>query len=90
MFLFLPGNKILLNEENNHNPEPTDTSQSEKYDMSHTTRDDYIEKAKDTTNTNEDEKYKKDTSKLQDSNECVDNPKTSDNLRDDSVIKKTK
>ena len=29
------GNKILLNEENDHNPKTTDTSKSEKDDMSH-------------------------------------------------------
>ena len=33
---FLPGNKILLNKENDNNPETTDTSRSEKDDMSHT------------------------------------------------------
>ena len=43
---FIPGNKGLLNEENDHNPKTTDTSQSEKYDMSHTSRDDSIEKAR--------------------------------------------
>ena len=73
---FLPGNKILLKEENDHNPETTDTSRSEKYDMSHTSQDDFIEKAKDTKNTNDDEKYKQDTSKIQDSNDRVDNPET--------------
>ena len=33
---FLPVNKILLNEENDHNTETTDTSQYEKDDVSHT------------------------------------------------------
>ena len=33
---FLPGNKRLLNEENDNNPETTDTSLYEKDDMSHT------------------------------------------------------
>ena len=41
---FLPVNKILLNEENDHNPEITDTSLSEKYDMSHTSPGDFTEK----------------------------------------------
>ena len=41
---FLPGNKILLKEENYHNPETTDTSLSEKYDMSHTSPDGFTEK----------------------------------------------
>ena len=53
---FLPVNKILLNKENDHNPETTDTSLSEKYDMSHTSSDDFITKAKDTKNTNDDDK----------------------------------
>ena len=66
LYPFLPGNKILLNEENDHDPETTDTSRSEKYDMSHTIRDDCIARAIDTKNTNDDEKYKEDTSKHQD------------------------
>ena len=45
VILFLPGNKILLNEENDDNPETIDTSKSEKYDMSHTSRYDSIEKS---------------------------------------------
>ena len=44
---------------------------------------------KDTKNTNDDDKYKNETSKHQDGNECVDNPETSDTLRYDSVIKTT-
>ena len=52
---FLPGNKRLLNEENDHNPETTDISQSGKDDMSHTSRDDSIEKAKDMKITNDDD-----------------------------------
>ena len=36
---FLPGNKILLKEENYQNPETTDTSLSENNDMSHNSRD---------------------------------------------------
>ena len=45
---------------------------------------------KDTKNTNYDDNYKEDTSKHQDSNECVDNPEPLDTLRDESVIKTTK
>ena len=56
LYPFLPGNKIILNEKDDHNPETTDTSRYEKYDMSHTSRDDFIEKAKDTKNTNDDDK----------------------------------
>ena len=41
---FIPGNKILLDEDNYNNPETTDTSQSEEYDMSHTSPDDFTEK----------------------------------------------
>ena len=39
--------KKILNEDNDNNPETTDTSQSKKYDMPHTSRDDYIVKVKD-------------------------------------------
>ena len=41
-------------------------------------------------NTNNDEKYKEETEKLQDSNESVDNSEISDTLCDDSIINKTK
>ena len=58
--------------------------------MSHTSWDDFIAKAKNTKNTNYDEEYKEDTSKHQDGNESVDNPETSDTLRDDSIIRITK
>ena len=58
--------------------------------MSHTSRDDFIEKAKDIKNTNDNDEYKQETSKHQDGNECVDNPETSDMLCDDSIIKETK
>ena len=53
---FLPGNKRLLNEENNHNPETTDNSLSGKYDTSHTCRYDSIAKARETKNTNDNDK----------------------------------
>ena len=85
MSSFLPGNKILLNEENDNNPETTDTSISQKYDMSHTSQDDFIEKAKEEKNTNYDDEYKEETLKLQYSNESVDNSETSDTLCDDSI-----
>ena len=58
---FLPGNKILSNEDNDHNPETTDTSLTKKDDMSHTSRDDFIEKAKDKKNNNDDDEYKEKT-----------------------------
>ena len=58
--------------------------------MSHTSPDDSIAKAKDTKNTNDDDEYKEDTLKLQDGKERVDNPETSDTLRDDSAIRTTK
>ena len=35
---FIPGNKRLLNEDNNDNPETTDTSLSGKDDMSHSSK----------------------------------------------------
>ena len=44
---FLPGNKVVLNKENDHDTETTDTSLSEKYDMSHTRGDNFIDKTKD-------------------------------------------
>ena len=40
------GNKRLLNNENDNNTETTDTSRSEKDDMSHTSQGDSIEKSK--------------------------------------------
>ena len=41
---FLPGKKILLNENNDDNPETTDTSLSGKYDLSHTSPYDFTKK----------------------------------------------
>ena len=41
MYPFLPWYKILLNEENDDNPETTDITLSEKDDMSHTSTDDF-------------------------------------------------
>ena len=43
---FLPVYKRILNDENDHNFETTDTSLSEQDDMSHTSRDDFIEKVR--------------------------------------------
>ena len=87
---FIAGNKIQLKEGNYHNPETTDTSQSEKYYISHISRDYFIEKVKRHKNTNDDDEYKEDTSKHQDSNESIDNPETSDTLCDDRIIKTIK
>ena len=56
----------------------------------HILQDDYIAKVKGTKNTNDDDKYKEDTSKHQDGNEIVDNPETSDTSRNESVINITK
>ena len=50
---FFSGNKILLSEENDNNPETTYTSQSGKDNMSNNSRDDSIAKAKDSKNTND-------------------------------------
>ena len=44
---FIPVNKRLLNEDNDDNPETTDTALSEKYYISHTSPDDFTEKTKD-------------------------------------------
>ena len=41
---FLPVNKILLKEDNDDNPETTDTSLSGKYYMSHTSLDNFTGK----------------------------------------------
>ena len=41
---FPPGNKRLLNKDNDDNPETTDTSLYEKYYMSHTSIDGFTEK----------------------------------------------
>ena len=65
---FLPGIKRLLNEDNDDNPKTTDKSQSDKDNMSHTSRDDSIAKVKGMKNTNYNDKYKEDTSKHQDGN----------------------
>ena len=40
---FLPENKRLLNKDNDDNPETKDTSLYEKYDMSHTSPDNFTE-----------------------------------------------
>ena len=55
---FIPVNKRLLNDENDHNLETTDNSLYEKYDMSHTSWDDFIGRTKTKKYTNDDEKYK--------------------------------
>ena len=43
---FLSENKRLLNKDNDDNPETTDNSLSGKYDMSHTSPEDFTEKRK--------------------------------------------
>ena len=52
---FFPGNKALINEQNDDSPETSDTSQSEEDDTFHTKQDDYIENVKE-MNTNDYEK----------------------------------
>ena len=86
---FLPVNKRLLNKDNDDNPKITDTSTSEKDDMSHTSQDNFSEKNHKTI-TNDYDEYKEETQKLQDGNKSVDNYETSDTLRDDNIIKTTK
>ena len=88
--LFFPRNKILLNEDNYDDPETTDTSLSGKYDMSHTSPDDFTEKNKWQKITNNDDEYKEETSKIQEGNESFYNYETSDALRDEIIIKTTK
>ena len=58
MSTFLPGNKILLNEDNYDNPETTDTSLSGKDDMSQISKDDFTGKTNDKTITYNDEDCK--------------------------------
>ena len=55
-------NEIFKKLGNDDNPKTTDTSNTDKYETSHTNWDDYIENVKDMKNTNDDDKYKEDTS----------------------------
>ena len=55
---FIPGNKILLNEDDDDNPETTDTSLSGKDDMSHTSKYGFTEKTNIKNITDNDEEYK--------------------------------
>ena len=87
---FIPGNKILLKEDNYDNPETTDTSLSGKDDMSHTSKDDFTEKRNDKTNYRSWWIVQGGNIKIKEVNESVDNSETSDNLGDDSIIKTTK
>ena len=57
--------------------------------MSHTSPDDFTEKKRQKI-TNNDDKYKEETSKVQEVNESVINSETSDTLRDDIIVKITK
>ena len=73
---FIPGNRRLLNEDNDDNPENTDTSLSRKDDMSYTSPDNFTEKTNDKKITNNDDEYKEETSKIQDGTESVNNSET--------------
>ena len=55
---FNPIFKSLRNKANDDNPETTDTSRTDKDDMSRTNRDFSIENVKATKNKNNDDKYK--------------------------------
>ena len=57
--------------------------------MSHTSPDDFTEKNK-RQRKNDDDKYNKETSQLQDGNESVHNSEISDTLYDVSIINTTK
>ena len=87
---FSYGIKSLRNKANDDNPENTDTPRTDKDDTSHTNRYDSIKILQDTKNTNDDDEYKEDTSKHQDSNESVGNPETSDTSHNEIVINTTK
>ena len=58
LYTVLPENKILLKEDNDDNLETTDTSLSGKYDMSHTSPDDFSERQNVKIIANNDDKYK--------------------------------
>ena len=58
---FLPGNKILLNEYNDDNPETTYTSLSVKYDVSRTSLDNFTGKTNDKKIKNNDDECKEET-----------------------------
>ena len=58
--------------------------------MSHTSPDEFTEKTNDKINTKNDDKYKEETSNIQEGNESLDNSETSNTLRDDSIVKTTK
>ena len=58
---FIPGNKILLNEDNDDNPKTTDTSQSENMIRHILIEMILLKKWKTWKNTNDDDKYKDDT-----------------------------
>ena len=59
-----PGMISLRNEENYDNTETTDTPHTPKGDASHNNQEDSIENVKYINNTNDDEKYKEDISKI--------------------------
>ena len=58
MSLFIPVNKILLNEDNDDNTETTYNSLSGKDDISYTSKDDFTGKTNDKKITDNDEEYK--------------------------------
>ena len=89
LFAFIPGNKIILYEDNDNNPETTDTLLTGKYDITHTGSD-YFTGKKMKKVTNNDDEYREETWKVQEGYESVDNSETSETLRDDSIIKTTK
>ena len=84
---FIPGNKRILNEDNDDHPETTDISLSEKDDTAHTSQYDFTGKTNDKKIKNIDDKYKEKTMELQDGYESIDNSETSDTLCDDIIIK---
>ena len=63
--------KSLRNEANDYNPETTDTSRTDKYDMPRTNWDDSIENVKSMIKTNDDDKYKEGDLRHQHGNESV-------------------
>ena len=68
---FPPGFKSLRNEAADDPHEYTDTSRTDKYDMSRTDKDKSIENLKSMNNKNSDDEYKEENSQHQHGNESV-------------------
>ena len=86
----LPGMKSFRNKEHDDNPETTDTSYTNRDNMSNTIQYDYIVNVKYMKNTNDDDEYKEDTSKHHEGIETVNNHETSNTSRNGTQPKEKK